>query len=256
MKRIGALSAGLFACLLAAPMAFAQAPIPDNTPAAKPVADAVKAESDPAVVDDAAVVDEAPAVPVGPRTFLIDKRKSSLVLQVFKEGAAAALAHDHVVSAGEIRGMVILDAADHASARVDVEVTTKGLVNDDPKVRKRFGLDPAMPDKDRADVLEHMRADGQLDVAKYPVITFVSTSVVPGEGDKMTLTGKFTLHGVTKEVKLPITVKATGDVVEGRGSMRFNTSDYGIEPYSAFFGAVKNKDGVILTVHLVATAKK
>jgi polyisoprenoid-binding protein YceI len=203
---------------------------------------------------DAGPAPPAPApAPSGPKTFAVDGKRSLLVIQVFKEGAAATLAHDHTVHAIEVAGQVVADPAAPESASVTITVQTKTLVNDDPQVRRQFGLDPIVPEKDKKSVEESMKGDTQLDVEKYPTISFTSTSVEKS-GDKLTLVGDFTLHGATKRIKMPIAVKIVDNTLTGDGKIRFLQSDYGIKPYSAFLGAVKNKDELVLNVHLVAVA--
>lgn len=196
----------------------------------------------------------APTAPTGPRTFALDGKKSQLVIQVFRAGAAARLAHDHTVHATEMSGEIVADPAAPETAKVRVTVQTKSLVNDDPVVRKQFGLDPEIPEKDRETVNENMKSEEQLDVAHFPTISFVSTAVEKN-GEKLTLVGDFTLHGVTKQVKMPIEVSVAGDTITGHGKIKMMQSDWGIEPYSAFLGAVKNKDEMLLHVHLVARAR-
>lgn len=191
----------------------------------------------------------------GVHTYVIDAKKSVLAVQVFKSGAAAGLAHDHVIHASTMSGSITVDAANRATAKVEVTLPTKSLVNDDPKIRKQYGVVTDISDSDKAAVLEHMQAEGQLDIAKYPTMSFVSTSATPGEGNKLTLNGKLTMHGVTKDISLPIEAVLKGNTIDGKGSVKLNTSDFGIEPYSAFLGAVKNKDGIVLHVHLVATTR-
>jgi polyisoprenoid-binding protein YceI len=44
----------------------------------------------------------------------------------------------------------------------------------------------------------HLKTDAFFDVAKYPTLTFVSTSVTQTSPNHYKLTGNFTLHGVTK----------------------------------------------------------
>ncbi len=224
----------VFAAILAVSAAVARA---EDTP---PVA-AAPAAAAPDVVAQ------------GVRTYAIDGKKSVLAVQVFKAGAAAALAHDHVIHATAMSGSITVDAANPSLAKVEVTVPTKSLVNDDPKVRKQYGVVTDISDDDKATVLEHMQAEGQLDIAKFPTITFVSTSAT-GSGNKLTLNGRLTLHGVTKDISLPIEATIKGNTIDGKGSVKLNTSDFGIQPYSAFFGAVKNKDGIVLHVHLVANA--
>jgi polyisoprenoid-binding protein YceI len=49
----------------------------------------------------------------------------------------------------------------------------------------------------------HLKTDTFFDVAKFPTATFTSTSVVK-DGDKLTVSGNFTLHGVTKPIVLDV----------------------------------------------------
>jgi len=48
-----------------------------------------------------------------------------------------------------------------------------------------------------------LRSSGFFDVAKFPTATFTSTSVVKN-GSKLTVSGNFTVHGVTKPVVLDV----------------------------------------------------
>ncbi len=75
----------------------------------------------------------------------------------------------------------------------------------------------------------HLRSPDFFDAEKYPTITFESTGV-----DGQTLTGKFTLHGVTKEISLPIKIK--GPIKDPMGNThlsleantKLNRKDYGL----------------------------
>jgi len=49
----------------------------------------------------------------------------------------------------------------------------------------------------------HLKSPDFFDVATFPTATFTSTGVVKN-GDKLTVTGNFTLHGVTKPVVLDV----------------------------------------------------
>ncbi len=75
----------------------------------------------------------------------------------------------------------------------------------------------------------HLRSPDFFDAEKYPTITFESTGV-----DAQTLTGKFTMHGVTKEISLPYTIK--GPIKDPMGNVhlalqaktKLNRKDYGV----------------------------
>ena len=62
------------------------------------------------------------------------------------------------------------------------------------------------------------------------------------------------MHGTTKAISVPITVSSDNGL-SLKGSFPVNATDYGIEPYSAMFGAVGNKDGMKITFALVAAEK-
>ena len=80
---------------------------------------------------------------------------------------------------------------------------------------------------------EHLRGPDFLDATQYPDISFQSERVEK-QGNGYALIGKFTMHGVTKEVTLPFTV--SGPVVDPWGNTRIgietgatlNRQDYGI----------------------------
>jgi polyisoprenoid-binding protein YceI len=83
----------------------------------------------------------------------------------------------------------------------------------------------------------HIKSPDFLDVAKFPTITFKSTSVAK-TGDGLTVTGDLTLHGVTKSVTLnvtdisaPQTMGPAGKQKTARGltaSATINRHDFGV----------------------------
>jgi polyisoprenoid-binding protein YceI len=183
--------------------------------------------------------------------YALDPAQTVVMCRTHKAGAASALAHDHAVRGTEVQGEIRYDPAQPEASAVEVTVQTGSLTVDQAEDRKRLGLEGGPDASDRAKIEEKMKDEGQLDVKKFPTIHFVSTAV-KAEGDKLHVVGKLTLHGVTHEVSLPVSVKAEGGKVVGDGEVSLKTSDYGIEPFSAFLGAVKNKDQVELILHLVA----
>lgn len=84
--------------------------------------------------------------------------------------------------------------------------------------------------KDRDD---HLRTAEFFDAAKYPLITF-KTRKVEKVDDKTVLVADFTIHGVTRELRLP--VKLNGPIKDHTGATRIgleakaqiNRKDFGI----------------------------
>ncbi|MFH2049486.1 MAG: YceI family protein [bacterium] len=63
-----------------------------------------------------------------------------------------------------------------------------------------FTVDMASVDTDNEKRNEHLKSADFFDVEKYPTMTFKSTKVIKGEGNKFKLVGDLTIKDVTSEV--------------------------------------------------------
>jgi len=187
-----------------------------------------------------------------PVVYEIDPVRSELVVQLFKAGVGSPLAHDHVVRATDYAGRIQGDPTVPTAASISVEVKTASLRADEPTVRQEYGL-PALPsEKDRADIQRAMESTSQLDVARYPTMRFRSTGIAKRAEDQFVVTGDLTIRDVVRPVTFPVAVERRDDAVHGSGSLRFRQSSFGYEPYSAYLGAVRNQDEVVLHFDVVA----
>jgi polyisoprenoid-binding protein YceI len=185
-------------------------------------------------------------------TLRVDPGRSVLLLRLSRAGPAGRLAHDHAVRATDLRGTVEFDPAAPGEAAVVVEVPTAALRVDEPADRRRLGLEGDLSADQRADVDRAMRAPDQLDVARFPAIRFESTSIRrEGEG-RYAVSGRMTIRGVTRELSFPARVTLEDGTLVARATVSFLQSSFGYRPYSAFLGAVRNRDEVTLQVDLVA----
>jgi polyisoprenoid-binding protein YceI len=182
--------------------------------------------------------------------YRIDPERSELVVRVLKAGAAAALAHDHVVRAGAWQGKLDVTREPVALA-AEIVVDARALEIDEPAVRARHGLDGELSASDRSKTLTTMLGKDQLDVASYPEIRF-RTAEIDRAGTDFRLAGELSLHGKTKRITLPLTITEQDGTCTAHGTVRLRQSDFGITPYSAFLGAVRTQDEVELVVTIVA----
>src|SRR5437667_11559418 len=83
--------------------------------------------------------------------FKVDPARSSLVLQLFKDGVAARLGHDHVVHASVFSGTVAYDPDHPDASSIQVAVEVGSLIADDPGTRRKFGLAGEPSASDRAE---------------------------------------------------------------------------------------------------------
>jgi polyisoprenoid-binding protein YceI len=119
----------------------------------------------------------------------------------------------------DYEGIINLDQKNLANSSVDVTIQTTSIYTNQEK-------------RDA-----HLRSADFFDAEKYPTLTFKSTKVVPGEGDKFKIEGNLTMRGVTKPVVLDAEFLGAGDIgINGQTMNRagfaatttVNRKDYGI----------------------------
>jgi polyisoprenoid-binding protein YceI len=137
--------------------------------------------------------------------------------------------------------------ADFTDAKIDFSVDAASINTDD---EKRDG---------------HLKSADFFDVAKFPKITFVSTSMKPGKiKGTYILTGNLTMHGVTKVVTLTA-IGASKIVKDPYGMERYafkvtgtlNRKDFGLAWNAALeAGGVAVSEDVRLDINIEITKAK
>ena len=105
---------------------------------------------------------------------------------------------------------------------------------------------------------EHIQGEDFFDTAKFPTITFKSTSV-KFDGDKpVAVAGNLTVKGITKPVTLAVTSflhrehpMAHKDAIGANATVTVKRSDFGAGKYAPYVG-----DDVTLTIPVEAIAKQ
>jgi polyisoprenoid-binding protein YceI len=192
------------------------------------------------------------AIQAESRVYTFDPARSELVVQLFKAGIGGPLAHDHVVSATQYTGQIQVDLADPTRSVITVAVQTTALQADDPALRQKYKLTKPLSEKDRQEIQAHMQAPDQLDVGRYPTIQFRSTQIARQAEGQYTVTGDLTMRAVTQSVTFPVQGELQAGLLHGWGSFRLLQSRFGYKPYSAFLGAIRNQDEVVLHFDIVA----
>jgi polyisoprenoid-binding protein YceI len=116
-----------------------------------------------------------------------------------------------------------------------------------------FEIDLTSIDSDTPDLTKHLKSPDFFDVAKYPKATFVSTSLTPAaagapNGQTHELKGVLDLHGVKKEVTIPVKAEQTADGVRTTSEFTINRHDWGI----SYKGVADDliKDNVLIKLDL------
>lgn len=108
---------------------------------------------------------------------------------------------------------------------------TVHLVDNDPtKSSVSVTIDVASIQSDEQKLTGHLKSPDLLDVAKFPQATFSSTAIKPGgeKGATHTVTGNLQLHGVTKSISFPATIKPSPNEVDIDAEFAINRKDFGI----------------------------
>lgn len=182
----------------------------------------------------------------------------------FKQGVLKGMAHNHLITAQKYKGSLRWDGSDPMSLRGTVTLRVGNLAVDDPEASMRwyprietlgwlqepYGL---VPMKDRNKVRKAMLSKDQLDQKKFPDIKAEIIGAQPADIQVGGVTFNYQLS-VTFTVKgtsVTIVTPANLDVVEGglkiEAVVTTTFSQFGIEPYSAMFGAIANQD----TIHVI-----
>lgn len=106
---------------------------------------------------------------------------------------------------------------------------------------------------------EHLRNNDFLDVAKYPTITFTSTSIRHEGGNDFVVTGDLTIKDVTKSISIPLEFQGAvkdpfgNDRIGFEGSVTINRKDWGVSWNAALeTGGVLVSENVTLEFEISA----
>lgn len=139
---------------------------------------------------------------------------------------------------GTVTGKVELDDKDVTKSKIDASIDVKGINTKEPK-------------RD-----DHLRGKDFFEADKFPAITFKSTKIEKGEGNKLKVTGDLTIKGVTKPTTLDgeLSAEVVNPFSKGKtrafsGTTTINRKDFGLTWNVALeTGGVLVGDDVKITV--------
>jgi polyisoprenoid-binding protein YceI len=173
--------------------------------------------------------------------YRLGPESGRLLVHTTRTGLGAKAGHDLTIEVTRWHGRATVDPATPANSSVTVEVEVDSF-----QVREGTGGVKPLTDADRAEIAKTLKAI--LHTAQHPTITFRSRRV-EGSVGSFTVDGDLMIMGVTR----PVMVQ--GRVTDGRvvGGATVVQSQWGIRPYSAFFGALKLSDEVKVDFDIALT---
>lgn len=188
----------------------------------------------------AASADDEPSEQLSPGD--IDIELSRVYVFVGKK----RLGHEHGMECMLQEGRIRVDSPDDPGVIV-FDMTS--FAADTDAAREYLELEGVTDEDEQGDVTSTMTGSKVLDVDEYPTATFEISSIEKLDEETedghplYAFAGELTLHGETNDIEFQA---ATTEQKDGRvrlqGDFEIKQSDYGIKPYSAFFGAVAVTD--------------
>lgn len=161
-------------------------------------------------------------------------------LRTHRAGAAAKAGHDLLIEVTRWAAELSVPESDVARARLDVRLDVRSLV-----VREGTGGAMPLSTRDRREI--EATAARLLAADRFPDASFESTAITAA-GDGGVVDGMFTVHGTGRPLRLLVSDVSSGGARRFRATGTVLQSQHGVRPYSAFFGALKLRDGVDVQV--------
>ncbi|WP_374583231.1 YceI family protein [Pseudoduganella sp.] len=177
-----------------------------------------------------AVPAAAPTLAASQQAHAIVPGESLVAITVRRSGPLARMGHDHVVATRQIEGFV-----DLAKGHTELRFRLDQLQVDEPALRKEAGLE-TQPSADAIDGTRRNMFSKVLQAAAHPWV------VVRADLHGEVLNAHITLHGVTRDYRVPLQLQADGKALKASGSFTARQSDFGITPFAVFGGALSVKD--------------
>lgn len=189
---------------------------------------------------------------VSGKVFTLDPSQSTVRIYVFRGGRAAAVGHNHVLSAPRFVGFFYLPATGAANGRFDLAFRLDQLEIDNPKYRSALGsafasiLSPEAIKGAR----EHMLGVNNLQADQFPFVRVHSLQIT-GESSKFAAKVQIEMHGQQHAMWIPLTVEGLPERLVVAGSFVLRQTDFGVQPYSVLGGFLAVQDEVVIEFKLL-----
>ena len=178
-------------------------------------------------------------------SYSVVESRSSVRIHVGKSGLLSFAGHLHEVEA-PVSGTVNADPANLAASSVELTFASARLVV----------LPESEPKGDAPKVEEVMRGPAVLDVPRFREIRFRSKAVggraLSPLSYELNLTGELSLHGVSREITIPIKVTLEGRTLVATGQTTLRHDQFGMTPVAAGGGTVKVANTIRIDFRIVA----
>lgn len=183
------------------------------------------------------------------KTFSLSAANTFAAVLVYNDDSKllSRLGHDHVIRADHFASSIELDPDDLASLSFTLEFLADALVVDDDDDRARMALGGPVSSHDRDKTRDNMLGRGQLNTKKHKTITFEVNGATHQADHTWHLHAALTICGTRHGFDFPVDLTLdNGLTVSGRVDL--SHAHFGLKPYKAPMGALKNRDKLTFVV--------
>jgi polyisoprenoid-binding protein YceI len=172
-------------------------------------------------------------------TYELGPANGRVLVKTGREGLAARAGHDLTIEITQWAARVT-DSGGGAAVTLTAELDLGSLA-----VREGTGGAKPLTDRDRRDIQAQaakiLGGGAKASFTSTRVIPSTSAAPSPGATAHGAIEGTLALHGATRPIRLQVSSPAPG---EYRGTATVRQTEFGITPYSGFFGTLKLKDEI------------
>ena len=177
--------------------------------------------------------------------YRIDASKSKFMVHANRTGVFWFKGHSHRIAVRDFSGEASLMPNVINPAALQMTVKTASLEETDPGFTQ-----------EQKDIINKELREIVLLPDKYPEITFQSTRVemrgAQNSKSMIEIVGNLSLHGVTKQIKIPTTVSFEGNSLHAVGEFDIDREDFGVKATEAFHGTVRVKNNIKFVFDIIA----
>jgi polyisoprenoid-binding protein YceI len=182
--------------------------------------------------------------------FRLGPDSGHVVLKTTRAGLAAKVGHDLTIEITRWSAdITVPDDGDLSAATVAAELDLGSLT-----VRQGTGGARPLSDSDRRDIqstIGKILGGGGSSGGGPATATFRSSRVIAAPGGSTgAIEGMLTLNGRSRHARVQVSTPEAGHY---RGGLSVVQSEFGIKPYTGFFGALKLRDEVAVELEITVT---
>ncbi|MDB6062403.1 MAG: hypothetical protein JWM78_2506 [Verrucomicrobiaceae bacterium] len=184
--------------------------------------------------------------------YQLDSSRSSIKLNVYRDGPLARLGHNHVIAIEQISGTIYREKIT-AQSEFELSFPVAAMQVDRSDDRAEAGTDfaSAVTPEAIAGTRENMLGPKLLAAQQYPLISLRSISISGAEPDVQIVVA-IKLREFDSQIALPAHISEQDSALFIDGEVPLSQVQLGLTPYSVLGGGLRVGDTINARFHLVA----